>query len=422
MRATSLLRLLLGVSGLVFAQPAFAAAPAKEPTPEEVDRARTFFNAGVGAYSAARYADAVRSFEQAYELAPRPQVLFSLAQAERKEFFAGNDASYLRRAIQHYREYLEQVPSGGRRSEATEAKADLEARQSRLDPQQAVSPAPASGAKRKARVTVYSPTPGARASLDGGAPQEVPFFSDLEPGKHRVRVFAEGYVDEERDVSGDTPVDQPLDLPLKERPAQITVALGSVANVYVDGHIVATTPLARPIEVPPGPHVLSVTANGKKPFSQEVVLPRGKPYRFEPKLETSGQRVAAYTMLGLGVAGVVTGGAFALAALGQENKVHDIDDARAQGNIDADQLQAHNRAIDKRDDFRTVSIVSLSTGAALVAGGAILYAFDHPSVGVQQPRSIEPGPVPKHPEHSIDLSASPLVAPGTWGGVVTGRF
>ena len=81
---------------------ATSAASAKEPTPDDVERARTFFNAGAAAYSAAKYYDAVRSFEQAYELAPRPQILFSLAQAERKEYFASNDASYLRRAIQHY--------------------------------------------------------------------------------------------------------------------------------------------------------------------------------------------------------------------------------------------------------------------------------------------------------------------------------
>ena len=90
-------------------------AAAGEPTTDDVERARTFFNAGAQAYASARYAEAVRSFEQAYELAPRPQLLFSLAQAERKEFFASNDGGYVRRAVQHYKAYLEQVPSGGRR-------------------------------------------------------------------------------------------------------------------------------------------------------------------------------------------------------------------------------------------------------------------------------------------------------------------
>ena len=92
-------------------------ASAREPTPDEVERARTFFNAGAAAYEVAKYRDAVRSFEQAYELSPRPQVLFSLAQAERKEFFASNNAAYLRRAIQHYKEYLDQVPTRGVRRE-----------------------------------------------------------------------------------------------------------------------------------------------------------------------------------------------------------------------------------------------------------------------------------------------------------------
>src|SRR5687768_12850711 len=196
-----------------------SAAAAKDPTPDEVERARTFFNAGAAAYGTAKYYDAVRSFEQAYELAPRPQVLFSLAQAERKEYFASNNAAYLRRAIQHYKDYLDQVPTGGRRSEATEAKADLEGRLSRLDPSQAQGGTIMHAEKRKARITVYSATPGAQVVVDKGQPQELPYFGDLEPGKHVVRVFAEGYFDEQQEVSGDKPVDVPVNLTLRDRPA-----------------------------------------------------------------------------------------------------------------------------------------------------------------------------------------------------------
>jgi hypothetical protein len=395
-------------------------AAAKEPTPDEVERARTFFNAGAQAYSAARYSEAVRSFEQAYELAPRAQLLFSLAQAERKEFFASNDASLLRRAIQHYKGYLDQVPSGGRRSEATEAKADLEARLARLDPAQA-NAATAQPEKRKARVTVYSATTGAQASIDGGPAQELPYFGDLGPGKHRVRVFAEGYFDAEREVSGDTLVDQPLDLPLKERPSLVTVALDSAADIYVDGRIVATAPVSRPIEVPPGPHVISVAANGKKPLSAEVVLPRGKPYRFEPKLETSGQRVVAFTMLGVGAAGIVTGAVFGVLSLGQESKAQNILDDSASGNISADRLESYNRSIDRRDAFRTVSIVGLGAGAAFAAGGALLYLLDRPTISVLPPRSVEPSPAPRT-NQPTDLKASPIVGPGIWGASMSARF
>lgn len=408
------------VTGALLTVAAPGLAAPREPTPDEVERARTFFNAGAQAYSAARYGDAVRSFDQAYELAPRPQLLFSLAQAERKEFFATNDASYLRRAIQHYKAYLEQVPSGGRRSEATEAKADLEARLARLDPQQAAAGA-APAEKRKARVTVYSATPGAQASIDGGPAQELPYFGDLEPGKHRVRVFADGYFDGEREVSGDKPIDQPVDLPLRERPALVTVALDTTADILVDGRIVATAPVSRPIEISPGPHVLSVAANGKKPLSQDVVLPRGKPFRFEPKLESSGQRVVALSMLGAGAVGVVTGVVFGALSLGQESRAKNIEEDRAAGNIDAGRLEAHNRAIDRRDAFRNVSVVTLSVGAALAAGGALLYFLDRPTVNVLPPRSVEPAPGPR-PSQPVDITASPLVGPGMWGGSMTATF
>lgn len=390
-----------------------------EPTPEEVERARTFYNAATSAYAAARYADAARSFEQAYLLAPRPQLLFSLAQAERKEFFTSGDAAIGRRAALHYKEYIDQVTTGGRRSEAIEAKADLEARLSRLDPGQAA--ATAQPEKRKARVTVYSPTPGARVSLDGGAPQEVPFFSELDAGKHRVRVSADGFFDEEREVSGDNVIDQPVDLTLKERPAKVTIALEAKADVYVDGRIVATTPLSQTIEVPSGAHVIAVAANGKRAFSQDVVLTRASNVRIEPRLETSGQRIASVSMLGVGAASLVAGAIFGIGSLNAEGSAEDIESKRARGNISADDLDKHNSAVDRRDDFRTISLVGLSVGGALVVGGALLYLFDKPSISMVPPRSHESTPAPR-PKDGMELGAYPIVGPTVAGAGFGARF
>lgn len=395
-------------------------ALAKAPTADEIDRARTFFNAGAQAYSAQRFAQAVRSFEQALELAPRPQLLFSLAQAERKEFFASSDPAMLKRAITHYKAYLEQAPAGGRQSEATDAKNELESRLARLDPALAAGVAAPATETRKARVTVYSATTGALTSIDGGPPQELPYFGELRPGKHRVRVFADGYFDRELEVSGDKPVDQPVDLPLQERPSVVSVVLDQTADFLVDGRIVATTPVSRSIEIPAGPHVLSVVANGKKPLSQEVVLPRGKAFRFEPKLEVSGQRILAYSLLGVGAASIITGGVFGVFALGQEGKAKGIEDDLASGNIEADRVDAHNKALSRRDAFRDVSIVTLSAGAALAAGGVLLYLFDRPTVNVLPPRSVEPTPTPR--SQPIDITASPTLGPGMWGGALTAKF
>ena len=94
--ARPLLVLVLVASVSAFASPAFGAP--QVAVPEDVERARTFFDAGAAAYASANYRDAVRSFERAYALAPRPAVLFSLAQAERKEYLASSNPVYLRRA------------------------------------------------------------------------------------------------------------------------------------------------------------------------------------------------------------------------------------------------------------------------------------------------------------------------------------
>jgi hypothetical protein len=409
-------RVFIGAALAAITLSSFAAAG-----PAEVERARTFFNAGAQAYSAARYRDAVNSFEQAYALAPRPNVLFSLAQSERKEFYASNDVTMLRRALAHYKQYLQEVPSGGRRSEATEAKADLEARASRLDPQGEPSAPAAPAEKKKARLTVVSGTPGAQVTVDNGTPSEVPYFGDVEPGRHSVRVFADGYFDETREVSGDKPVDIPLDVPLRDRPALVTVELDRSGELFVDGRVVATTPLRDPVEVPPGPHIVSVAVNGRKAFSQEVTLQRGKPFNVKPHLEVSGQRTLAWAMIVGGGAGLLVGGLGALVAVRQENKAQDIDSQRQTGNIDAASLEAHNDAITRRDGWRTASIVGASLGGALLAGGVALYLFDRPTVAVVPPRSVEPTPQPKKPD-ALDIATAPILGPGALGWGVTGRF
>jgi hypothetical protein len=398
-----------------------AAAPAlAEPAAEETERARTFFNAGAQAYAAAKYADAVRSFEQAFAIAPRPQVLFSLAQAERKDFLDRGEPSLLRRAIAHYKEYLEKVPSGGRRAEAIEAKAELEAKLSRVGSPPGDA---ASTEKRKPRVTVFSATPGAKASFDGGPPEDLPYFADLTPGKHKVRVFGDGYFDAEQDISGDKGLDVPVNLPLKEKPALVTVELSVSAEVYVDGRLVANAPLNRPIEVPPGPHVIAIARNGSKPWSKDVVLDRGKPFKVAPQLQTSGQRVLAYSMLVTGLATVAVGGVVALVASGNQKRAQDLEAKRETENLTASELEDHNRAIEARDGQRSAAIVLASVGGAITAGGALFYFFDKPLVPLLPPRTVEPTPKPETP---MDITASfrpyPVVAPGLFGAGLTAKF
>lgn len=407
---------------LALALTLFAAPALAEPSAEEVEQARTFFNAGAAAYGAANYRDAVRAFERAYALAPRSQVLFSLAQAERKDFLDRKDATVLRRAIAHYKDYLREVPTGGRHSEALESMNELEAKLAQLDPQAAAAPTPPSTSeRRKPRVTVFSTTPHPYASLDGSPPQEMPFFGDLEPGKHVVRVSAEGYFDAEQEVSGDRGNDVPVELTLRERPALVTVALAEEAEIYVDGRLFAQTPLSQPLEIMAGVHEISVSKNGKSAWQQEVILVRGKPFRIEPHLRTSAKRYLSYGLLGAGVTQLALSAGLALAALNNQNEAREIEARRGEGNISGADRARHDLAIERRDDERIAAITLLSIGTAFTIGGSLLYLFDKPPVVVLPPRSVEPTPAPKTPMDVVS-KLRPIFGPGVYGAGFSTAF
>src|SRR5215472_3793788 len=142
---------------------------------EDLEQAKMYFNAGAQAYSAGRYAFAVQAFEQAYKLAPRPAIAFSLAQAERKQFFVAKHNDVLAHAVKHYHEYLDQVPTGGRRDDAVNALAELEPLAARVSPETVQSNAPAAV---ETRIMVSSQTEHANGSIDGGAMKDIPFMAD----------------------------------------------------------------------------------------------------------------------------------------------------------------------------------------------------------------------------------------------------
>ena len=100
----------------------------------------------------------------------------------------------------------------------------------------------------------------------------------------------------------------------------MNIALASEAEVYVDGRLVAETPLTRPLEVPSGVHVFAIAKNGKKAWSQELELQRAKTVTLEPKLATSTQRTVSFTMLGVGGAAIVAGGVSMILAFSTQSK------------------------------------------------------------------------------------------------------
>jgi tetratricopeptide (TPR) repeat protein len=128
------LALLLGVLALLvlmsWSRPA-AAASAEEP--------RALVKQGNALYQAGRFEDALRAYQRAYELRPRPVLLFNLAQCHR-------ELGRLARAIYLYERYLVELPAAPDRAEVTALVAQLRARQRKREADRlAVRPPVAAG-------------------------------------------------------------------------------------------------------------------------------------------------------------------------------------------------------------------------------------------------------------------------------------
>jgi tetratricopeptide (TPR) repeat protein len=99
------------VLALFAATPAAASAQSQAPVDASRDEeARMLFHAGVEAFSAGRYPDALSRFEAAYELSPRPDLLYNL----------GSAADRMRRdevALDYFERYLAARPESARRTE-----------------------------------------------------------------------------------------------------------------------------------------------------------------------------------------------------------------------------------------------------------------------------------------------------------------
>lgn len=418
-------RLTLGaalLAALLLGAPSARAQQAAEP----VAKAKMLFDAGAQAYSRGQYAASIQAFNEAYRLSPRPGIVFSLAQAHRKQYFIAKKPENLREAIRHYREYSSMVGQGGRQADAAEALAELEPLAARLDVSaptgtQAVTP---QETRRETQIMVSSQTPGVRVSLDGGKPQEAPIIQEITPGKHRVKATAPGFITYERDLAIAEGSVLPLDLTLREQPALLKLVIEANADVSVDGRLTATTPLLKPLELSAGRHFIVVTKGGRRPFTQEIDVKRGEVKTITTKLETTTQRIAAYSLLVGGAAMVALGGVAGLVAGGFEGKAEDINGLAEDGNIDDEQLRMYNEAIVGRDQARAVAVSLFGSAVGLGGLGLLLYVFDQPSA-VKAPmmsddKAREPARAPGEP--SMELSARPLWGPGFAGASLTGRF
>ncbi|AKT37150.1 uncharacterized protein CMC5_012800 [Chondromyces crocatus] len=393
------------------------------------DPAWVYFNAGQQAYAAGKYPYAIQAFQQAFKITARPGLVFSIAQAYRKQYVTLRKRQDLQEAVTHYRKYLSLVPDGGRRADAVSALEELEPALERLQTQQeaeAPSPVPEE-TMPSTRLMVSASVRQARISVDGGAPSEMPLMVEVSPGKHTLRIVADGYFPEEREVVAAEGGIVALDMALREKPALLDIVAKAGSRVTIDGRPAGELPFGRPIELEAGSRFVTVTRNGFKPFSSDLLLERGGQKQLVARLEVTQQRVLAYVLLGAGAATAGLGALLALRAAEIESEADEINTRRVSGSIQAAELNDYNALIRERNEFRIGAATTLGAAAAISGIGALLFAFDPPGMVSVPPRATRSTP-PARPEpgdvgdKGVDISAAPVWAPGVFGLTVRGHF
>jgi hypothetical protein len=390
------------------------------------EQAKALFNAGAQAYAAGRYTAAVEAFQAAHKKAPRSAILFSMAQAYRRQYSIDKKPENLQEAIRNYRLYLDQVPQGGRRADAASALSELEVIASRVGVNDAAAPAPSrssSGAKGKTRVTVTSPTPGARVSLDGRAPVEVPLLEEVTPGKHKVSITADGYVSVERDIVAVEEDLVALDQELRERPARLDIKAPSGAQVAIDGRFVGTTPL-QSVEVAPGKRFIAITTNGYRPFARELDLRRGQSQRVEADLSRTAQRKVSYVLFVASGVTAVGGVLLTIAAIGEHGAAQKLAAKRQDSGLSAGEFETFRKRVEQRDLARDAASGLFGASALLGLAGFVFYAFDQP-ISPLPPAQSDTKPSPANApaqRPSIEIAVAPVLSPSFAGAGLIGRF
>ncbi|HEY3497253.1 MAG TPA: PEGA domain-containing protein [Polyangiaceae bacterium] len=366
---------------LVLALPILLSAPrTRAAEDDDRSRAKAYFKAGATAYEAGDYRAAIQALDSAYRLTPLPAIAFSLAQAQRREYFVSRERAHLDRAIALYRDYLAQVPTGGRRADATDALAQLEplALAAASSPAAPVPPEAAEAAKT--RLLVTSEAPHASVSLDGGAPVASPLIAEVTPGRHSVKVEARGYFPAERSVVAVSGALVPIEVPLRIRPATVTVAAPPDADLYVDGMLAGKVQKLGRFELAGGEHAFTIAQKGHRLRTVRVVLEPGETRVVRADLVRTSQRTAAYVMFGASAVSLGATVLFGAMAGAEQEKAREIYDRQQSGNVTAEDLEDYDEALDRRGQFRAAAIAGGLVCAGALVTGVFLHEFDHPNV------------------------------------------
>jgi hypothetical protein len=372
----------------------------------DIERAKASFKAGANAYAVGDFQAAIQALEAAYEISPLPAIAFSLAQAERKQYFVKHEREHLVRALELFHRYLQQEPNGPRREDARLGIAQLEPL---LGGKQSTE-APAKQQQRPTRVMIVSDIPGASISLDGEAPAGSPLIREVPPGKHRARVTASGYMDVEREVTAVQGELLLTEVRLPERPSLLYVWAPLGADVYVDGVWIGQGGERISVPLSSGMHQLSVSKKGQRMVRRDLRIERGRSHSESVLLEPTTQRTLSELLFigGAGALGVSI--VFSAFAIRSENKAESFLGRRSHHAVEPAELTAYDASLVERNRYRNAAAISAAGSFGMLITGLFLHELDRP---------LPPG-APRHRERPGEASASRFslipVAPSTDAG------
>ncbi len=352
---------------------AHAAAAQTAAGDADTDRAKGLYAAGASAYAAGNFGAAVQALSQAYAIAPRSTVLFSLAQAERQLYTIERRVSLLRDAISHYRTYVQETPLGGRRTDAVEVLGELESEAAHLATDSGKTEAAHAA---PTRLMISAQATGALVAIDGVEHEESPVIEETRPGPHVVVTRAPGYFEDTRTVTSIEGSLVAIDVTLQERPARLALNLDDGTEAVLDGKSIGTAPI-QTLEIPAGTHLVGFSRVGRVPELKTFTAQRGGAVSFTVALPLTTQRQVSYGVLGAGGLALASGLVATVVTLVAQGDALGVRSAAAQGNISQAQLDSYNDAVDRRDGWRTAAFVSFGAGSVLVLVGALLYGVDH---------------------------------------------
>jgi tetratricopeptide (TPR) repeat protein len=347
-----------------------------QPKPPDGDdpRTRQFFEIGQQAYEKSEYLLAIDAFEQAYAIVQRPGLLFSLGQAHQRQFRLKADESQLQAALDAYRRYLAAAPDGRRRGEALAAIESLSSIGKQLHPQGADTPsAPIFG-----KLLISSPTPGVVVSVGGDRVETLPVALELPNNAYEIVATAPGYEPFRSKLEITAGATVPLNLDLRAVPAKVIIEGPAGSETFVDGQPMGFVP-AQSAQLAPGTHWVTVQKAGRRTRSVRVDLVRGESVKVKLELERTAQRSAAWVLGASGLAALLTTGLLVGIAVDRDHSAGALDSRRTHGQLSLAEADQLNSAVDARDRFRTLSIVSGVSTAALFGAALALYFADTPS-------------------------------------------